>query len=125
MWSRYPCESAKTIRRGLMRGAEDLGARGRDDEYGHGLVDAAAAYQFVSRHTRTTFEVNGVVQGCPWLAKKTAYKADDKPAVIRRKVNRLKKICQRKTQVKAQRVSVQTICRRECTYDAEAIHIIT
>jgi len=51
VWRQYPFESAKTIRRGLTKGAEDLGARGNDDEYGHGLVDATAAYAFVSQHT--------------------------------------------------------------------------
>lgn len=44
VWSYFPQCSAAQIRNTLAKSAEDLGAPGRDDKYGHGLVRARAAY---------------------------------------------------------------------------------
>jgi subtilisin family serine protease len=43
VWSRHTGCTAAQIRASLNNSAEDLGATGRDDEFGHGLVQAAAA----------------------------------------------------------------------------------
>jgi serine protease len=43
IWSKYPNSTNKQIRDILASTAEDLGAAGRDDAYGYGLVRAKAA----------------------------------------------------------------------------------
>jgi subtilisin family serine protease len=45
VWSYYPSCSGAQIRASLTRSAQDLGAPGRDDKYGYGLVQARAAYE--------------------------------------------------------------------------------
>ncbi|MFO7764292.1 MAG: S8 family serine peptidase, partial [Wenzhouxiangellaceae bacterium] len=47
VWSRNPGASAADIRNALAATAEDLGDAGRDDSYGHGLVQAADAVAFL------------------------------------------------------------------------------
>ncbi|NDY95170.1 PKD domain-containing protein [Wenzhouxiangella limi] len=47
VWSRNPGASAADIRNALAASAEDLGDAGRDDSYGHGLVQAADAVAFL------------------------------------------------------------------------------
>ncbi len=44
VWSHFPNKTAKQIRQALESTAKDLGSRGRDDKYGHGLVRADLAY---------------------------------------------------------------------------------
>lgn len=44
VWSYFPQCSAAQIRTTLAKSAQDLGAVGRDDKYGYGLVQAKAAY---------------------------------------------------------------------------------
>jgi len=44
VWSRFPTKTAQEIRRALESTAQDLGSRGRDDIFGHGLVRADRAY---------------------------------------------------------------------------------
>lgn len=39
--------SAETIKQALLSGAKDLGTVGKDDQYGHGRVDALAAYNLI------------------------------------------------------------------------------
>ncbi len=48
VWSHFESLTASQIRNVLERTATDLGAPGRDDEFGHGLVNAKAAYDFLS-----------------------------------------------------------------------------
>jgi subtilisin family serine protease len=44
VWSHFPACTGEQIRNALNKTAEDLGAAGRDVEYGHGLVQAKRAY---------------------------------------------------------------------------------
>lgn len=48
VWSYFPYCSAAEIRSTLAKSAEDLGTAGRDDKYGHGLVQARAAYDRIA-----------------------------------------------------------------------------
>tara|TARA_R110002126_G_scaffold75469_14_gene188360 strand:- start:9658 stop:11961 length:2304 start_codon:yes stop_codon:yes gene_type:complete len=49
VWSHFPqCTNAQ-IRNVLALTAEDLGAAGRDNSYGHGLVKAKAAYDYINQ----------------------------------------------------------------------------
>jgi hypothetical protein len=47
VWSHFDTLKASKIREALESSAIDLGSIGRDDEYGHGLVNTQAAYQFL------------------------------------------------------------------------------
>ena len=47
VWSHFPQKSAREIREALEKSAEDLGAPGRDDLYGYGLVRADLALQYL------------------------------------------------------------------------------
>jgi len=47
IWSHFPQLSASEIWSALEVSAEDLGSVGRDDLYGHGLVDALEAYNYL------------------------------------------------------------------------------
>jgi hypothetical protein len=52
VWSHFNFLTAIQIRNVLESTAKDLGESGRDDKYGHGLVDAKAAYDFLENaHT--------------------------------------------------------------------------
>ena len=44
VWSYFPTCSGAQIRTSLTRSALDLGAPGRDDKFGYGLVQAKTAY---------------------------------------------------------------------------------
>ncbi len=48
VWSYFPSCSGDEIRRSLRKSALDLGDPGRDDKYGHGLVQARAAYERIA-----------------------------------------------------------------------------
>lgn len=48
VWSYFPKCSAEQIRTTLAKSAQDLGSAGRDDKYGHGLVQARAAYDRIA-----------------------------------------------------------------------------
>ena len=47
IWSHYPTKTAQEVRAALTASAKDLGAPGRDNYYGHGLVQADKALQFL------------------------------------------------------------------------------
>ena len=47
VWSYFPDKSAAQIRRALACSADDKGEPGRDHKYGHGIVKAKAAYDFI------------------------------------------------------------------------------
>jgi len=47
IWSHHPSKTAQEIRHALESTAQDLGSSGRDDYYGHGLVRADLAYNFL------------------------------------------------------------------------------
>ena len=51
VWSHFPTLTAAAVRSALIASAEDLGPNGRDDEYGHGLVDAQEAMTFLTPAT--------------------------------------------------------------------------
>ena len=48
VWSYFPSCTAAQIRSTLAKSAQDLGAAGRDDKYGYGLVQAKAAYNRIA-----------------------------------------------------------------------------
>jgi serine protease len=48
VWSNFPARSNADIRNALEQTAQDLGAAGRDNYYGHGLVQAKAAYDLLA-----------------------------------------------------------------------------
>ena len=48
VWSHFPSISAKQLQNVLQASATDLGTTGRDDYYGHGLINAKAAYDFLA-----------------------------------------------------------------------------
>lgn len=48
VWSYFPMCTAAQIRTTLAKSAQDLGAPGRDVKYGHGLVQAKAAYNRIA-----------------------------------------------------------------------------
>jgi len=47
IWSNFQDKSAQEIREALESSAQDLGSTGRDDKYGHGLVRADLAYNYL------------------------------------------------------------------------------
>ncbi len=49
VWSHFPDCTGEQIRNALNKTAEDLGAAGRDVEYGYGLVQAKAAYDRLAK----------------------------------------------------------------------------
>lgn len=53
VWSHFPGCSRTEIRHALNASAEDLGSSGRDDSYGYGLVQAKAAYDYLTSKTCT------------------------------------------------------------------------
>jgi len=63
VWSHFPDCSNKQIREALILSAEDLGASGCDNEYGFGLVDAKAAYDYLSNRG-CGFSVGETLGGC-------------------------------------------------------------
>jgi subtilisin family serine protease len=48
VWSYFPACTATEMRASISNSAEDLGAAGRDDEYGFGLVLAQAAHDRIA-----------------------------------------------------------------------------
>ena len=48
VWSHYPGCTHTEIRKALQESAEDLGVEGRDDIYGHGLVKAKGALDWLA-----------------------------------------------------------------------------
>ena len=48
IWSYFPNKTAQEIRQVLEASAEDLGPRGRDNDFGYGLVRADLAYNFLN-----------------------------------------------------------------------------
>lgn len=53
VWSHYPDCAAGEIRAALGATAEDLGAAGRDDAYGYGLIQASAAADYLAANACT------------------------------------------------------------------------
>ena len=53
VWSHFPNKTARQIRQALESTAQDLGSAGRDDSFGHGLVRADLAYNFLTIKTPT------------------------------------------------------------------------
>ncbi len=78
VWSLDPSKSAKTIRNILENTAEDKGPKGRDQFYGHGIVNAVKAMERVLDNSPTTSPTpegfmycnysgcNGEIQGGEW-----------------------------------------------------------
>jgi serine protease len=52
IWGQAPARSNADVRRALLDTAQDLGAKGRDDLYGHGHVRADAALRHLLEHPR-------------------------------------------------------------------------
>lgn len=48
LWSHFPACSNADIRAAILGTAEDLGDPGRDNSFGHGLIQARAAYDFLA-----------------------------------------------------------------------------
>jgi subtilisin family serine protease len=48
IWSNFPDRTAKEIRAALRASAKDLGANGRDNDFGYGLVRADRAYAYLN-----------------------------------------------------------------------------
>jgi serine protease len=48
VWSHYPSCNAAEIRQAINKSAEDKGAAGRDNNYGHGIVKAKAMYDMLA-----------------------------------------------------------------------------
>uniref|UniRef100_A0A7S4SHV8 subtilisin n=2 Tax=Ditylum brightwellii TaxID=49249 RepID=A0A7S4SHV8_9STRA len=72
VWSHFPDCSNKQIREALIASAEDLGAGGCDNEYGFGLVDAKAAYDYLSNRG-CGFSVGETLGGCNQCAYSIAH----------------------------------------------------
>jgi subtilisin family serine protease len=49
VWSYFPSCNGQQIRASLGKSALDLGAKGRDERYGYGLVQARAAYERIGK----------------------------------------------------------------------------
>ena len=56
IWSHFPTKTAQEVRQALESTAQDLGSSGRDDIFGHGLVRADRAYNFL--HNGDTNNIN-------------------------------------------------------------------
>jgi subtilisin family serine protease len=77
IWSKYPRESARQILSRLLATATDRGVRGRDPEYGVGVIDPAAA---IAAGPAVAARVNPVLDGAaPLLALSKARAAVPKP----------------------------------------------
>jgi minor extracellular protease Epr len=55
LWSKYPDLSADEIRQALLSSAYDLGAKGRDNDYGFGRLDVYRALQALEEQEPETF----------------------------------------------------------------------
>lgn len=51
LWARFPDCTATELRQALASSAKDLGAPGRDREYGYGFIQAEAAYNMLAQMT--------------------------------------------------------------------------
>jgi subtilisin family serine protease len=51
VWSHFPNCTQADVRNALAASARDLGAKGRDEKYGYGLVQAQAAYQLLQSYS--------------------------------------------------------------------------
>jgi subtilisin family serine protease len=77
VWSHYPSKTAVEIRSVLEYTAQDLGTSGRDDDYGHGLVRADLAYDFLQNGNKTLcvdspigwYDNDGPIYNCEWYAE--------------------------------------------------------
>lgn len=65
VWSHYPSCTAADIRNALDATAEDLGAAGRDDYFGYGLVQAKAAYDYLEANACGGSGTGGDTGGTP------------------------------------------------------------
>jgi serine protease len=65
LWSYFPEKNAKEIRAALESTALDLGIPGRDDEFGHGLVQADLAYEFLGKEKTFSTSVPSSVPSSP------------------------------------------------------------
>jgi hypothetical protein len=63
VWSHFPDCTNKQIREALIKSTQDLGVQGCDNDYGFGLVDAQAAYQYLETNG-CEFSVGETVGGC-------------------------------------------------------------
>uniref|UniRef100_A0A6U3P181 subtilisin n=1 Tax=Ditylum brightwellii TaxID=49249 RepID=A0A6U3P181_9STRA len=63
VWSHFPDCSNKQIREALIASAQDLGDVGCDNDYGFGLVEARAAYDYLSNRG-CGFPVGDTLGGC-------------------------------------------------------------
>lgn len=85
VWSHFPDKSAQEIRQALQESAQDLGPTGKDIRFGHGLVNAKRAFNFLSEECFETCEnspidwhdSDGTQYDCDWYA-------EGKNTVIRR-----------------------------------------
>ena len=50
VWSAYPQCSNQQIRSALARTARDLGPKGRDEQFGFGMVQAQAALDYLAKY---------------------------------------------------------------------------
>ena len=77
VWSHFPDKSAQEIRQALQESAEDLGPSGKDIRFGHGLVNAKRAFNFLSDECLGTCEdspvdwhdTDGVQFDCDWYGE--------------------------------------------------------
>ena len=81
IWSNFPTLSAQELRNALQSTAQDLGKAGRDDEYGHGLIRADLAYNFLAGNGNddnsrgcedfpaSWYDIDGPTYNCEWYAQ--------------------------------------------------------
>lgn len=77
VWSYVPDKSAQEIREALEKTAEDLGANGRDNSFGHGLVQADRAIEFLKKSDGST----NVAYGKSTLQSSTGWSGSSSRAV--------------------------------------------
>ena len=78
VWSHFPNHSAKEIRNALQSSVEDLGPKGRYNNFGFGLVNARNAISFLSGETCFSvcvdspmgwYDDGGSTFNCEWYSK--------------------------------------------------------
>lgn len=76
VWSHFPDKSAQEIRDALEKSADDKGLPGKDNKYGHGIVNAKRAFDYLSDNCVDTcqnspeywHDSDGAEYDCDWYS---------------------------------------------------------
>jgi len=114
VWSHFRSKPAIEIKRALFDSATDLGPPGRDNYYGHGLLNAKEAYTLLQNNYKNAhlfkFKAAGKIRDCRWLQMKAIRL--QKTFDIYESMDRLDRICKLANGFKKQ--IIYRRCKKTC-----------